>query len=75
MNSKAWLNELKIASVNKNDKKVLDLIENLPNFDNIDDLICAREIVQSFIQKLQDDRDELYQGMLKLKQARLFLEG
>lgn len=75
MNSKAWLNELKIASVNKNDKKVLDLIENLPNFDNIDDLICAREIVQSFIQKLQDDRDELYQGMLKLKQTRLFLEG
>lgn len=75
MNSKLWLNELKIAVINNNDKNVLDLIEDLPNFDSIDDLICAREIVLSFIKKLQDDKDELYQSMLKLKQTRLFLEG
>ena len=75
MNSKLWLNELKIAVINNNDKNVLDLIEDLPNFDSIDDLICAREIVLSFIKKLQDDKDELYRSMLKLKQTRLFLEG
>ncbi|MBR7118084.1 MAG: hypothetical protein IKC84_01755 [Helicobacteraceae bacterium] len=75
MNSKLWLNELKVAVINNNDKNVLDLIEDLPNFDSIDDLICAREIVLSFIKKLQDDKDELYQSMLKLKQTRLFLEG
>ena len=75
MNSKIWLNELKIAIINKNDKKVLDLIEDLPNFDNIDDLICARAIVQDFIKKLQDDKNKLSQEMLKLKQTKLFLEA
>lgn len=74
MNSKIWLNELKIAIVNNNDKKVFDLIEDLPNFDNIEDLICAKTIVQGFIKKLQDDRNKLSQEMLKLKQTKLFLE-
>lgn len=75
MNSKLWLNELKIAAVNKDDEKILNLINHLPNFDSIDDLICAREILRDFIQRLRDEKNALYQGMLKLKQTMLFLEG
>lgn len=75
MNSKQWLNELKVAIINKEDEKVLCLIEDLPKFDTIDDLICAREIVRDFIKKLQFEKDALHKGILKLKQTRVFLEG
>ncbi len=75
MNSSQWLNELKIAVINKDDEKVLFLIDDLPKFDSIDDLICAREIVRDFIKKLQFEKDALHKGILKLKQTRVFLEG
>lgn len=75
MNSSQWLNELKIAIINKDDEKVLCLIEDLPKFDSIDDLICVREIIRDFIKKLQNERDALHKSMLKLKQTRVFLEG
>ncbi|RAX53175.1 hypothetical protein CCY99_06165 [Helicobacter sp. 16-1353] len=70
----SWIDELKIAILNKDDEKVLNLIEDLPKFDNIDDLICARELVGEFIKKLQKDRDSLSKSMIKLKQMRFFLE-
>lgn len=73
-NTTPWLDALKIAILNKDDKKVLTLIEDLPKFDNIDDLICARELVREFINKLQNDKDSLSTSMLKLKQISLFLE-
>lgn len=70
----SWIDELKIAILNKDDKKVLNLIEDLPKFDNIEDLICARELVGEFIKQLQNDKDTLSKSMLKLKQTRFFLE-
>lgn len=70
----SWIDELKIAILNKDDKKVLNLIEDLPKFDNIEDLICARELVGEFIKQLQNDKDSLSKSMLKLKQTRFFLE-
>lgn len=70
----SWIDELKIAILNKDDKKVLNLIEDLPKFDNIEDLICARELVGEFIKQLKNDKDSLSKSMLKLKQTRFFLE-
>lgn len=69
-----WLDELKIAILNKNDEKVLTLIQNLPKFDNIDDLICARELVGEFKKHLEKDKEILAQSMRQMRQARFFLE-
>ncbi|RDU64729.1 hypothetical protein [Helicobacter sp. MIT 14-3879] len=69
-----WLNSLKIAIVNNNRQKALDLIENLPNFDNIDDLICAREIVYKLLNDLVQEKKTTSEHIYKLKQMKSFLE-
>lgn len=68
-----WLNSLKIAIVNKNTQKALDLIENLPNFDNIDDLICARELVAQLAKELENEKNTLKEAMQKIKRTKQFL--
>lgn len=68
-----WLNSLKIAIVNKNTQKALDLIENLPNFDNIDDLICARELVAQLAKELENEKNTLKEAMQKIKRTKRFL--
>ncbi|MDE6885672.1 MAG: hypothetical protein K2P17_01325 [Helicobacteraceae bacterium] len=68
-----WLNSLKIAIVNKNTQKALYLIENLPNFDNIDDLICARELVAQLAKELENEKNTLKEAMQKIKQTKRFL--
>lgn len=74
MNSKLWLNELKISIINKDSQKTIALIENLPKFDSISDLISAREIVGEFIAHLKREKSDLQKAMFQIKQAKKFLE-
>lgn len=70
----SWLDELKVAILNKNNQKILDLIEDLPNFDNTTDLVCARALVGEFIASLEADKERTANAMRQIKQMRVFLE-
>lgn len=72
-NVREWLDSLKVAIINKNQAKSLHLIENLPEFSNIDDLLCARELVLQVLERLECEKKELGIKMEKLKQQRRFL--
>lgn len=70
----SWLNSLKVAILNNDTQKALNLIETLPNFDNIDDLICARELVGTLLESLKSEKAALSKQMQRIKQAKKFLE-
>lgn len=70
----SWLNSLKVAILNNDTQKALNLIETLPNFDNIDDLICARELVGTLLESLKSEKAALAEQLHRVKQAKKFLE-
>lgn len=69
-----WIDELKIAMINKDDDKFLNLIDDLPNFDSTDDLICARVLIGEFIKQKEKEKKSLSATMQKLKKSKFFLE-
>lgn len=68
-----WLNALKVAILNKNQAVALHLIENLPEFDDLKDLLCAKELVSQVLEWLMCEKTELAIKMEKLKQQKRFL--
>lgn len=69
-----WLDSLKVAVINENTQKILDLIQNLPESANISHLISAKEIVGEYLENLKSQRNLTLNQMQKLKEARRFLQ-
>lgn len=70
----SWLNALKIALVNKQTDIALALLDNLPQFDSKDDLLCARALVEELLESLQREKSALSKQMEKLKQTKIFFD-
>ncbi len=71
--SKDWLNALKVAILNKNQTKSLYLIENLPEFNNLEEMISARELVLQVLEWLKCEKKELGFQMEKIEAQKRFL--
>lgn len=70
----SWLNALKIALVNKQTDNALALLDNLPQFNSQDDLLCARALVEELLESLQREKSALSKQMEKLKQTKIFFD-
>ena len=68
-----WLNALKVAIVNKNEAQAMNLVENLPDFGNINDLQSARELILQVGAWLEAEKKALATKMEKLKSQKRFL--
>ena len=68
-----WLNALKIALVNKQNKDALALLDKLPHFEKRDDLLCAKALVEELLESLKREKSALSKQMEKLKQTKRFL--
>lgn len=76
MNSSlSWLDNLKIAILNNNDDLISSLLDNLPGFNEVDDMICAREMLREYLESLKIERSSLKNDMNKIKQIKCFLEA
>lgn len=71
--SAIWLNSLKIAIINKNETQAMNLVENLPDFGNINDLQSARELILQVGAWLEAEKKALATKMEKLKSQKRFL--
>lgn len=74
-NPSIWINEFKIALVNENEEKALNLLDSIPIFSDSNLLICARELVKELINRLIMKRGVLIEDMRRLQQIKVFLES
>lgn len=73
LDSAIWLNALKVAIINKNEAQAMNLVENLPTFENINDLQSARELILQVGAWLEAEKKALAIKMEKLKSQKRFL--
>lgn len=72
--NKKWLNDLKIAIINNDEINAINLLDNVPKFDNSNDLIIARSLVGEVIAMLQEAKNVITNDMTRIKQIKNFLE-
>lgn len=73
LDSAIWLNALKVALINKNEAQAMNLVENLPAFEDINDLQGARELILQVGAWLEAEKKALAIKMEKLKSQKRFL--
>lgn len=73
VDSAIWLNAIKVAIINKNEAQAMNLVENLPAFENINDLQSARELILQVGAWLETEKKALAIKMEKLKSQKRFL--
>ncbi len=70
-----WLEELKIAIVEKNIKKLSELMDNLPQLENKKDIDSALCLVQEATSLVQGLKDSTEASMKQMKKNILFLNS
>ncbi|WP_104722087.1 hypothetical protein [Helicobacter mesocricetorum] len=68
-----WINELKVAYLNKNDDKINELLDNLPTLTTRDEMFETLAIMEQITQYAKAQKNQLSQEMRKLKQTKQFL--
>lgn len=68
-----WLNELKVAYLNKNDSKMHELLDNLPTLKTRDEIFEALAIMEQITEYAKTQKEKLGLEMKKLKQTKKFL--
>ncbi|MDA3967813.1 hypothetical protein [Helicobacter sp. WB40] len=68
-----WLNELKVAFLNKNDNKINELLDNLPTLKTRDEMFEALAIFEEITSYAKEEKNKLTNEMRKLKQTKQFL--
>lgn len=67
-----WHNELKIALIEKDFTRADHLIQNLPHFQNTEEMLEAKELISQLIELLEDQKVTLKDQMAKIKIAKKF---
>ncbi len=70
-----WLDSLKIAIIQKDSDKAFELTQNLPQFESLEDMLEAQELISQVITLLEEDKEETKKQMQQIKAAKKFLES
>ena len=68
-----WLNELKIAFLNKNDDRITEVLSNTPTLTTRDEMFEALAILEQLSDYAKKQKEILSDEMKKLKQTKNFL--
>lgn len=68
-----WLNELKVAFLNKNDTRITELLDNVPMLKTRDEMFEALAVFEEITNYAKMQKDKLSIEMKKLKQTKQFL--
>lgn len=68
-----WLNELKVAYLNKNDNKLNELLDNTPILKTRDEMFEALAIMEQITEYAKAQKERLGIEMRKLKQTKNFI--
>ncbi len=68
-----WINELKIAIIEEDGEKLINLAENIPTTDDVDLAIEASTLMQEAIKFAQEKKINISNELAKLKKAKGYL--
>ncbi len=75
MSNEGWLTEFKIALVDDDREKMIELNENLPTFEKIEQMKEAQAYIAEAIRRLHSSREEVRSNMKKLQKTKSFLKS
>ncbi len=70
-----WLNKLQIAIIEKDTEKLDKLLDNLPEFDNLDDMKKASYLLKEALGLLYKLKDETSESMKQIKKNLDFINS
>jgi len=70
-----WINQLKIAIVEKNEERIEELIYELPQFDSLEQMEEAAYMMQEAHTLLTKEKETLATKLLKIKKQKEFINS
>lgn len=70
-----WLNEFKVALLQKNDTRLASLIEEMPDFKEVENMIEARDLIGEAIEYFKAEKMECAKEMQRLQKMRSFFQS
>ncbi len=70
-----WLNSLKVALVTKNETKLIELIETMPIFNNLEEIETASYLLNQTQNYFQDEKNTLAIAISKTKKHMEFAKS
>jgi uncharacterized protein YjdB len=65
-----WINQFKIALIEKEYSKIEKLIAKMPQMENIEQMQTAQSLIQSAITELKAQKEQMQMQMAKLKKSK-----
>jgi hypothetical protein len=70
-----WINQLKIAVIEKNESKIDSLIQAMPQFETYKEMESAAYLLQEAHTFLSSEKDKIASNLLKIKKQKTFLNS
>jgi len=70
-----WLNKLQIAIIEKNTDKLNELLDIVPEFDNVEDMQKASYLLKEALKLMYELKDETSESMKQIKKNIDFLNS
>lgn len=70
-----WINELKIAIIEKNPDKIDELVECMPMYDKVEDMKAAAALLKEANMLMFTLKDETAEALKKIKKTKDFLNS
>jgi hypothetical protein len=71
---KNWVDSFKIALIKEDDKTIGELLEEIPEFDDVEDMKVASNLIEEAIATFTKKRQETLNQMDYIKKSKKFLE-
>lgn len=71
---KNWVDSFKLALIKEDDKTIGKLLEEVPNFEDVEDMKVASNLIAEAISTFTKKRQETLEQMDYIKKSRKFLE-
>lgn len=69
-----WVDSFKIALIKEDDKAIGELLENMPDFDEVEDMKVASNLIEEAISIFTKKRQETLHQMNYIRKSKKFLE-
>ncbi len=73
--TRMWLKRFKIAIIEKNPKLIDELVQTMPQFENVDDMKQASALIKEGLKVVHQFKDETGKALQELKKHKDFLES
>jgi len=75
MSSQSWLNQFKIAIIDKDIQKMSELNSLMPKFETIEQIYEAQAYIKQAIQLITNQQSKLSENMAKIQKTKKFLNS